>query len=183
MGKVILGKTNKHPLLGNPVNANDFRTLTDHKLYTYYKEHGGKLSIQKYKSVKKALFIKFMEYVMFKGRRMDIPFFGEMFVQETKVPIKETKNNIKENNHYISELLLQRYNHSRMPMNLYQDIEITLQNRTRLYDAYIKKGVRHFTKPIKDRVQRSAIRAKRKDKNLKFIKSYKKHDDYVYPEE
>jgi len=80
MGKVILGKTNKHPLLGNPVNANDFRTLTDHKLYTYYKEHGGKLSIQKYKSVKKALFIKFMEYVMFKGRRMDIPFFGEMFV-------------------------------------------------------------------------------------------------------
>jgi len=188
MGRVLLGKTNRHPLLGSDIEIKDFKAIGDAELHNYYKDHGGTLSREKYKSLKKLIFIKFMEYVLFKGRRMDIPYFGELFVQETKVPARESKNSIVMNGHYIAELLLQRYSHTRTPMNFYQDMELTLKVDSRIEDAYTNKRVNRrkpvpFTKPYKDKVQLSAAKAKRIDKDVKFVKSFKKHEDYVYPDD
>lgn len=182
MARVILGKENKHPLLVNYINKSDFAKVGDAKAYSYYKEHGGKLSRERYKSVKKQMFTKFMEFVLKKGRRMDVPFFGEVFVQETKVPLRETKNNIVQNNYFITELVLQRYNHARLPMNFYQDIELTLKVDTRYTDVYNNKP-KTFTHPYKEKIQRLAVNVKRTDKTVQYTRNFKKHEDYVYPDD
>lgn len=163
---IVLDEKNRHPLLDRSSNNVGFNTLSTYQNWVYYKENGGTLSLDKYRSTLKLIFKKIMEGVMYEAKRIDLPFFGEIFVQETKVPVRENKRMIKRNNHYIAELVLQRYNHSRIQMNLYQDVELLIY------------------KPItKLKVQKAAIKAKRKNKDIKFVKSFKKHEDYVYPDD
>lgn len=178
MGRVLLGRNNIHPMLMQDINMNDYKSPTDKQQYRYYKDKGGILPYNQYRSIKKRIFIKLMEHV-YKGKRIDIPFFGEIFIEETKIPVKLSKNSIKNNNHFIAELVLQRYNHSRIPMNFYQDVELTLAGDDRITDEYIGKNYRHQHKmPYKNIIQ--YITAKAKRKNIKFVKSFKKHKDYVY---
>ena len=184
MGRVLLGRNNIHPMLMQDISMSDYKNPKNLEQYQYYKQNGGKLPFRQYRSIKKRIFIKLMEHVYNKGKRIDLPFFGEIFIQETKVPVRESKNSIKNNDHFIAELVLQRYNHSRIPMNFYQDIELTLAGDSQIADNYIKKNYRHRHRmPYKNIIQYIAIRAKRIDKNIKFVKSFKKHEDYVYPDD
>ncbi len=184
MANVILGKTNRHPLLGSDIDPKDFKSLSDNKFYKYYKKNGGKLPEHRYKALKKIIFTKFMEHILLKGSRLDVPYFGELFVQETQVPVRQSKSNIKRNNNHIAELLLQRYNHSRAPMNLYQDVELTLLVNARLEGSSLNKRTSYkFTNPYKKNIQKIAIKARRINPDVKFVKSYKKHEDYIYPDD
>lgn len=184
MGRTLLGRNNIHPMLMQDISMSDYNSPKDIEQYKYYKDNGGTLPFPQYRSIKKRIFIKLMEHVYNKGKRIDIPFFGEIFIQETKVPIKESKSSIKNNDHFIAELVLQRYNHSRIPMNFYQNVDLTLAGDDRISDYYINKKYRHQHRmPYKKIIQYIAARAKRKDKNIKFVNSFKKHEDYVYPDD
>lgn len=181
MGKVHLGKQKKHPMIAEH-KTRDLDIVRDKELYDYYIQNGGTLPFKKYKSIKKMIFIKLMEHVLYKAKRIDIPYFGEIFVQDIKLPLGNTSNSIIKNDGNISELVFNRFNHSRHAMDIYQNLELTHANDDRIYDAYTKKRYQ-FRFPYGNKIQLAAIRSRRRTIGLNYVKSFKKHPDYIYPED
>lgn len=179
MSKIQLNEDGKHPLLGTKQHKMSLNPLSNSFLYKYYIKKGGKLSYEKYVQVQMLIFLGISSAIFKKGARIDVPFFGEMFIQETKLPLKQHDEYYKRNNSHLPEFVFQRFKHARPILNIYSKLELSLTP----YNVFIDpvNGKKYPYKAMYDSIiRKNAVWLKNKIDKLKYVKSYKQKDDYVY---
>jgi len=180
MANVQLNEDGVHPLLDKHERQKSIQPLKDKELYDYYVSKGGKLSFEKYKHIKNLIFFNISESIFKDGARIDVPFFGEMFIQETKLPVKQFDDYYKRNGNYKPEFVFQRFKHIGRPiLNIYSKFELNASPYYYVIDNITNK--RYNYKTMYDSiVRKNTVWLKNKIKGLKYPKSYKKDDNYVY---
>lgn len=156
----------------------DFDSITDNKQFDFYKKNGGIIDDkQLYMTYVKFIMLSIIDHIMTRSSIIEIPFFGEIYLEEKQVKHTRSKS-VRRNNFFIPEVVFRTYHQRNKYINVYSVLERIKEICGRV--EFNKRGTpehktyKHKRLNTESQIMFNISRAKRKNKSLYFSKRYLK---------
>jgi len=155
-------------------SRNTYTDVGASSIHKYYLKNGGLITDRfRYYAILKAVSVEIINEILIKGSRLEIPFFGEIYIEEQKT-ISTRNNKIKKNNYFIPTLVFKTILQRNYYMKMYSLLHIFDVNRFFRYTQN-NKSKQYNKKTITDSaVIYNVTLAKKKGKVYYFKRLIKK---------
>lgn len=153
---------------------NTFTDIGEGSVYKYYLKNGGLIKDkERYCAILKAVSVEIINEILTKGSRLEIPFFGEMYIEEQKT-ISTRNNKVKKNNYFIPTLVFKTILQGNYFMKMYSTLHIFDLNTFFRYRKDDKLKQYNKKKITDSAVIYNVTRAKKKQKVYYYKRLIKK---------
>ncbi|MFZ1704450.1 MAG: hypothetical protein WAT79_08880 [Saprospiraceae bacterium] len=155
---------------------NYFRNVATSFPHKHYLKNGGTITDRtRYLSILKAISVEIVNEILTKGSRIEIPFFGELFIEEKQVHHKTRNRKVKRNQYLYPSLVFKTYLQNNYYMKMYTLFDV---NDKKLSFDYMKNGKikSYYKKTLHSDtgIMFNVLASKRKNKVYYFKKLLKK---------